>query len=188
MRPLPQRDLGTHEDQVTPLTFEHPGQHRGGETVGSHQMDLQLRVEVVGADLGQLAEVGVAGAGDQDLDVPQCVGGVGHERLHRVRVGDVEVKGDGLATVGADLADQVVELLHPTGAECDGKATLGERDGRGLPMPADAPATMAGLRSGRARSGALRGSLQRAWMVMGRWAKPRTLLECTRTELASSTS
>ena len=184
MRTLPQRDVGADEDQVAALTLEHAGQHRGGQSVGADQVDLQLRVEVVGADLGQLAEVGVAGAGDQHLDVAERVNGVGHERLHRVRVGDVEVEADGLAAVGADLADQVVELLHAAGAERDGKAAGREFDGGGL---ADAggracddggPAVGKGGETGH----------QRTFTVMGRWAKPRTLLECTRTEFASSTS
>ena len=95
-------------------------------------MDLQLRVELVGADLGQLAEVGVAGAGDQHLDLAERVNGVGHERLHRVGVGHVEVEPDGLAAVGADLADEVVELLDATGAERDGEAARCEVDGGGL--------------------------------------------------------
>ena len=95
-------------------------------------MDLQLRVELVGADLGQLAEVGVSGAGHQHLDLAERVNGVGHERLHRVGVGDVEVEPDGLAAIGADLADEVVELLDATGAERDGEATRREVDRGGL--------------------------------------------------------
>ena len=132
MRSLPKRHIGSHEDQVAALAFEHAGQHRGGQPVGADQMDLQLRVEFVGADLGQLAEVGVTGAGHQHLDLAERVDGVGHERLHRVRVGDVEVEADRLAAVGVDLADQVLELLHATGAERDGEAAGGQFDGGGL--------------------------------------------------------
>ena len=132
VRALPQRHLGTHEDQVTALAFQHARQHRGRQPVGPDQMDLQLRVELVGADLGQLAEVGVTGAGDQHLDFAERVNGVGHERLHRVGVGHVEVEPDGLATFGADLADEVVELLDATGAECDREAARREFDGGGF--------------------------------------------------------
>ena len=59
--------------EVAALAFEHAGQHRGGQPVGADEVDLQLRVEVVGADLGQLAEVGVAGTGHQNLDVAERV-------------------------------------------------------------------------------------------------------------------
>ena len=40
----------------------------------------------------ELAEVGVAGAGDEHLDVAEFLGGPVHERLHRVGVGDVEAE------------------------------------------------------------------------------------------------
>ncbi len=63
MRPLPQRDIGADEDQVTALAFEHARKYRGGKPIGADQVDLQLRVEVVRADLGELAEVRVARAG-----------------------------------------------------------------------------------------------------------------------------
>ena len=164
-----------------------PGQHRGGQAVGADQMDLQLRVEVVGADLGQLAEVGVAGAGDQHLDVAERVNGVGHEGLHRVRIGDVEVEADGFAAVGADLADEVVELLHTAGAERDGKAACGEFDGGGLADAGGGAGDDGGSAVGKGGETGHHGPFS-DWTVMGRWAKPRTLLEWTRTELASSTS
>ena len=41
---------------------------------------------------------------------------------------DVGGHGDGLAAVGADLADDLVELLHPAGAERDRKAVAGKPD------------------------------------------------------------
>ena len=109
-----------------------PGSTAAGQPVGADQVDLQLRVELVGADLGQLAEVGVAGAGHQHLDLAERVNGAGDERLHRVGVGDVEVEADGLAAVGADLADEVVELLDAAGAERDREAARGEFDGGGF--------------------------------------------------------
>ena len=50
----------------------------------------------------------------------------------RVGVGDVEVEADGLAAVGADLADEVVELLHAAGAERDREPAGGKFDGGGF--------------------------------------------------------
>ena len=52
-------------------------------------------------------------------------------------------------------------------------------------MPDEAPATIAGLRSG---SGVETWHQTDLHWIMGRWANPRTLLEWTRTALASSTS
>jgi hypothetical protein len=43
------------------------------------------------------------------------------------------VESDGLAAFGADLADEVVELLDSAGAERDGEAARREFDGGGLP-------------------------------------------------------
>ena len=132
MRPLAQCDIGTHEDQVTALPVEHARQHRGGQPVGADQVDLQLRVELVGGDLGELAEVGVAGAGHQHLDVTERVDRLCNKGFHRVRVGDVEVESDRLAAFGIDLADDVVELLDPARTQGDREAVRGEFDGGGL--------------------------------------------------------
>ena len=93
-------------------------------------------------------------------------------------------KRDGLAAVGADLADELVELVDAAGAEHDGEAAGGELDGGGL---ADAGGGAGD--DGRSTVGEWgETGHHRAFTVMGRWAKPRTLMEWTRTELASSTS
>ena len=73
VRTLAQRDIGADEDQVAALPLEHARQHRGCQPVGADQVDLQLRFELVGADLGELAEVGVARAGHQHLDVTELL-------------------------------------------------------------------------------------------------------------------
>ena len=69
---------------------------------------------------------------DQHLDVAECVDRVCDKRFHRVRVGDVQVEADRLAAVGVDLADDVVELLDPAGAQGDGEAVRGKLDGGGF--------------------------------------------------------
>ena len=69
MRPLAQRHVGADEDQVAALPVEHARQHRGGHPISADQVYLQLRVELFGGDLGELAEVGVARTGHQHLDV-----------------------------------------------------------------------------------------------------------------------
>ena len=96
-------------------------------------MDLQLRLELVGGDLGELAEVGVARAGHQHLDVTERVDRLCDKGFHRVRVGDVQVESDRLAAVGVDLADDVVELLDPAGTQGDREAVRGEFDRGGFP-------------------------------------------------------
>lgn len=133
MRSLAQGDVGADEDQVTPLPLQHAGQHRGGQPVGADEMDLQLGLEFVGGDLGELAEVGVARAGDQYLDVAERVDRLGHKGFHRIRVGDVQVEPDRFAALGVDLADNVVELLDPACAQGDREAVRREFDGGGLP-------------------------------------------------------
>ena len=49
VRALPQCDVRADEDQVATLAFEHSRQYRSGKAIGADQVDLQLRVEVVGA-------------------------------------------------------------------------------------------------------------------------------------------
>ena len=126
VRTLAQRDVGSDEDEVAALAFHHPRQHRGGQPVGADQMDLHLRFESVRADLVQPAEVRVAGAGDQHLDVAELVAGTVHEPLDRVGVGDVERQRDGLAAGGTDLVDELLALLHPAGPQRNGEAASGE--------------------------------------------------------------
>ena len=88
--------------------------------------------KVVGVDFVQLAEVGVARAGDQHLDVAELLGGLVHETFDRVRVGDVEGKRDRLAAVGTDLVGDVLALLDAACAQRHRKAMRGELDGGGL--------------------------------------------------------
>ena len=126
MRTLAQRDVGPDEDEVAALAFQHPGQHRGGQPVGTDEMDLHLRFEGVRADFVQPAEVRVACAGDQQLDVAEFIGGTVHEPLDRVGVGDIERQRDGLAAGGPDLVDQLLALLHPAGAQRNREAASGE--------------------------------------------------------------
>ncbi len=91
----------------------------------------RLRFESLGVDFVQLAEVGVAGAGDQHLDVAKLFGGLVDEVLHRLRVGDVEGQRDGLATVGADLVGDLLTFLHPACPERHRKAMCGKLDRSG---------------------------------------------------------
>lgn len=133
MRPLAQGDIGTDEDQVATLPLQHARQHRGGQPVGADEVDLQLGLEFVGGDLGELAEVRVARPGHQHLDVAERVDRLGHKGFHRIRIGHIEVKPDRLAAVGVDLADDVVELLDPACAQGDREAVRREFDGGGLP-------------------------------------------------------
>lgn len=102
-------------------------------------MYLQLRLEFVARDLGELAEVGVARAGDQHLNVAQRVHRLCDKGFHRVRVGDVQVESHRFAAVGVDLADDVVELLHPPGAQRDREAVRRELDRGGLADPGGGP-------------------------------------------------
>src|SRR6202158_5742222 len=88
--------------------------------------------ELVTGYLGQLAVEGVACACHQHLDFPKRVDRLRDEGLHRVGVGDVELESDCLATVGSDLADEVLELSHTAGAQRDGGSTRREVAPRGF--------------------------------------------------------
>ncbi len=131
VRALPQRDIGTDEDQVAALTLDHARQHRGGQSIGPDQVDLDLRFESFGVDFVQLAEIGIARAGDQYLDVAELLGGLVHETLDGLRVGDVEGQGDRLAPVGADLVDDLLALLDAPCAERHRKAMRRKLNGGG---------------------------------------------------------
>src|SRR6202011_2150018 len=98
-------------------------------------MDVQLRLELVRGCLSQLAVEGVACACHQHLDFPKRVDRLCDEGIHRVGVGDVELESDCLATVGSDLADEVLELSHTAGAQRDGESTRREFDRRGFSDP-----------------------------------------------------
>ena len=141
--------------------------------------------KVVRADFVQPAEVGVARAGDQQLDVAELIGGPVHEPLDRVGVRDIERQRDGLAARGSDLVDQLLALVDTPGTQRDREAVGGKLD-----RPSRRRFRMTRRRRSRAcgrgvvRTGASSGPPP----VMGRWANPRTLLEWTRTALASSTS
>ena len=111
VRALAQRDVGAHEDQVTAPTLDHPREHRGGQPVGPDQVDLDLRFESRGVDFVQLAEVGVAGTGDQNFDVTELFGDLVHESLHRLDVGHIEWQGYRLTAVGADLVGDLLTLV-----------------------------------------------------------------------------
>ncbi len=132
VRPLAQCHIGADEDQVAALPVEHAWQHRGGQPVSADEVDLQLRLELVGGDLGELAEVGVARAGHQHLDLAKRVDRLRNKGFHRVGIGDVEVEADRLTAVGIDLAHDVVELLDPACAQGDGEAVCRELDGGGF--------------------------------------------------------
>src|SRR3954454_8014025 len=147
-------------------------------------MNLDLRFESVCFDFVQFAEIGITRAGHQDLDVAELLGGLVHKAFDRLRLRDVERQCNGFTAISTDLVDDLLALLHPPGAQRDRKAVSREFD-------------CGGRSDARRRAGNDRGSARRVWIepghqetstVIGRWANPRTLLEWTRTEFASSTS
>ena len=100
------------------------------------------------------------------------------------RVGQVEVDGDGLAPVGPDGRRGILALVDPPGPERHRVPEGGQGLGGGL---ADArrgagdhgrPAFGVGLEAGH----------QRRVTVVGRAARPRTLIEWTRSMPSGSTS
>ena len=107
-----------------------PGSTAVVDPIGADQVNLDLGLEVVGADRIELAEVRVAGACDEHFDVAEFLGHSLDATVDRIRVGDVEVYGDGLATVGLDLIDDLLALLHAAGAERNRKAMGGKLDRR----------------------------------------------------------
>ena len=94
-------------------------------------MNLDLRFESLSVDFVQSSEVGIAGAGDQNLDVAELLGGLVYESFDRVGVGDVERQGDRLAAVGADLLDDLLALLDAPRAQRHRKSVGGKVDGGG---------------------------------------------------------
>ena len=147
-------------------------------------MNLDLGLEVFGVDFIEPPEEGIAGARDEDLDIAEFLARPAHEFADRVCVGDVKRQSHGLTATRADLAGQLFAFVHTSGAEGNRESARGKlgsgggADPRGRPGDDDGPA--AGVR--------FEACHQRSFTVIGRLANPRTLLECTRTAPASSTS
>lgn len=131
MRTLPQGHVGADEDHVPALPFHHPRQHRGGQSVRADEVDLDLRLEVVGAGFVEAAEEGVTGARDEHLDVAEFLLGPVDELLHRVGVGDVQRQRDGFTALGPDLLGQRLAFVDPPGAEGHREAAGGQFGGSG---------------------------------------------------------
>ena len=184
MRTLAQCDVGADEDHVAAPALHHPRKHRGGQPVRTDEVDLDLRLERIGIDLVEAAEEGVAGPGHEHLDVAELISGTAYERRHRVGIGDVQWQGDRLATIGANLGGDLLALVHPAGPEGDGEAASREFGGGG---GADARRG-AGDQCGPSGGVWVESGHQRLVTVTGSSAKPRTLLECTRTAPDSTTS
>ncbi len=157
MRALAQRHVGTDEDEVATLTFDHARQYCGGQPVGPDQMDLDLRCESFGVDFVQFPEVGIARSGDQNLDFAELLGGPVDESLDRVGVGDVERQCDRLAARGLDLVGQFLALVDTPGTQRHREAMGGKLD-RG------------GRSDARRRARDDRGSAGRMWFEPGHLA------------------
>lgn len=187
MRALMQGDIGADEDNITPSPRHHVGYHLGGELIGAQQMHLDLRGKGRGTHLVYPAGIHVPGTGYQQIDLPECVNTFRDEGFHGIGIGDVQRKRDGLTAVGADLLDELGQLIHAAGAQRDRKTPTGQFDCGGRSDARRSPGDD-GRSPGRMwlESGHQRPSLN--CTVMGRWANPRTLLECTRTEFLSSIS
>lgn len=148
MRALMQGDIGADEDNITPSPRHHVGYHLGGELIGAQQMHLDLRGKGRGTHLVYPAGIHVPGTGYQQIDLPECVNTFRDEGFHGIGIGDVQRKRDGLTAVGADLLDELGQLIHAAGAQRDRKTPTGQFDCGGRPMPDEAPAMMDGRRAG----------------------------------------
>ena len=173
MRALTQRDIGTDENDIAPLPFDHSRQYRGRQPVGPDQMNLNLRLEVLGAGLVQPAELGLTRAGHQHLDVAEFLTGPVHERRHGLGVGDIEWQRHGFTAVGADLGGEFLALLHPPRAQGDRETPGGKFKGSRGPDSRRCAGDQGGP-AGRVR---VETGHQTFLTVIGRCAKPRTLLE-----------
>ena len=183
--PGPLGHVGGHEDDVPPPALDESGQEGPHQAMGAADVDVQHAVELGGIGVEHGAGHVLGGVGDDDLDLAEGVDGRGREPLDGVAVGQVEVDGDRLAAGGPDGRRRVLALADPSGTEDHRVAERGEGDGGG---PADA-------RGGAGHDGrpALgigrepRPSAQDA-TVVGRAARPRTLIEWTRSMPSGSTS
>ncbi len=125
-----------------------------------------------------------AGVRHQDLDRAEGVHGRRGELLDRVPVRQIEMDGDGLATVVADGRRRVLAVVHPPGAEHDRVPEPGQGHRRRLP-----DARRRAGDHGRTSLGVgLETGHQRSCTVVGRAARPRTLIEWTRSMPSGSMS
>jgi hypothetical protein len=90
VRPLSQGHVGADEDDVTALPAHHGGEDRSGQSVGADQVNLNLGLEVRRAGFVEAAELRLAGAGHQDLDIAEFLGCPPDESVDRVGVGDIQ--------------------------------------------------------------------------------------------------
>ena len=126
----------------------------------------------------------LGGVGHHDLDGTEGVHRRLGELLDRIGVGQVEVDGHRLAAVGPDGGGGVLALGHPPGPEGHRVALGGQGPGRGLADARRRPG-----HHGRAPFGVgLEPGHQRRVTVVGRAARPRTLMEWTRSMPSGSTS
>ena len=131
MRALAQCDVRADEDQVAASALDHFRQHRGGQPVRADEVDLDLGLEGVGADLVEPAEERVAGAGDQQLDLAELIGGPVHKALDR----SASVTSSGSATASPPSAricvDELLALVDTARTERDRETAAGQFDGGG---------------------------------------------------------
>ena len=145
-------------------------------------MDLGLKI--VGVDLVEPPEESVAGTGDQHLDIAEFLACPADEFGDRVGVGDIERKRHGLAAAAANGLGQFGALLDASGTQSNREPPGGQL---GCGGGAD-PRRGAGDEDGPTVRVWFEARHQRSVTVIGSAENPRTLLECTRTALASSTS
>ena len=152
--------------------------------MGPAHVDPEDAVERLGVGVEHRAGDVLGGVGDQDLDRSEGVHRGVDEPLDGLGVGLVEVDGHRLAPVGPDGRGGVLAFGHPAGAENDRVAKGRQRLGRGL--------SDAGGRPGHHRRSELgigvEAGHQRSVTVVGSEARPRTLIEWTRSMPSGSTS
>ena len=164
---------------MSPRRRADHGRRQGpDQAVGAAQVDGQDAVERLGVGVEDGAGDVQAGVGHQDLDRRRGLSTAALANcVHRVAVGQVEVDGDRLAAVGPDGRGRRPRTRSTRRAP-EGHRVAGAARARAVawPMPEEAPVTTAGRRSGW---GSKRG-ISAGVTVVGRAARPRTLMEWTR--------
>ncbi len=148
------------------------------------EIDPHHRFEVLGIGGQSRARSDLRGIRDQDLDGTEGLCGILDKLQNGIWLAQIQREGGRLTSAAANGVGHFVARLNSTGSEDDGVTGRGQCLGRGGADTRRGP--------GDHRRPATRVLLetchQRRVTVVGNAASPRTLMECTRSRPAGSTS
>ena len=119
-----------HVENLAAAPSEHPGEERGGQADGRHEVDRQHLVDLGVGCLLDPAALGDAGVVDQQVDAAELVVGPPGEVADRIEVGEVDRPGPAVGCVRPASLRHLGQAVGPAGADTHGGPRLGEGHGQ----------------------------------------------------------